>query len=72
MESNIPDMLGTRRLVPSLLATFSDHPIQRGCIKIEMNIHRVTLVSTILIGTLFLMANAYRLITDNPCPLVAF
>jgi len=35
-----------------------------------MNIHRVTLGSTIFIGALLLAANAYRLITENPCPLV--
>jgi hypothetical protein len=37
-----------------------------------MNIHRVALVSSILIGALFLLANAYRLIAENPCPLVGF
>jgi hypothetical protein len=37
-----------------------------------MNIHRVTLVSTILVGTLLLAGNAYHLITANPCPLVGF
>jgi hypothetical protein len=37
-----------------------------------MNIHRVTLFSTIFIGTLLLAANAYHLITANPCPLVGF
>ncbi len=37
-----------------------------------MRIHRLTLASLLLLGTLVLAVNAYRIVTSATCPLVGF
>ena len=37
-----------------------------------MHIHRLTLAAVLLLGTLVLAVNAYRIVSSNTCPLVGF
>jgi len=37
-----------------------------------MRIHRLTLTSLLLLGTLVLAVNAYRIVSTTTCPLVGF
>ena len=37
-----------------------------------MRIHRFTLASLLLLGTLVLAVNAYRIVSTTSCPLVGF